>query len=768
MPSFKTMFNETMKQITRNDSEWKKFLGFSGQLFKYGFYETVFIHNQRPNATIVADMDTWNKRVGRWINRGSRAIKVFDSDNKGVRYLFDISDTHGNYTSRINSYTIKSDAAQNYVMEYLGVEKERDFEGLVESLCTEFLEKHEYPGEHFDCFVQDSVVYSVFSRLKFDTEGKFHFEDILKQLDVGQATEYSSIICEISKQVLRLLEKPARIYENKEISKNANQIHRRNWTGGMSGDTGGNAGSHEQRDGYNKEAGTDIQSGVPGGRRRDIISGDITGRESGAGQDTGRDIRSGGSEILGAKPPRESAGTENTGYMVQHNLSDRQSGIENDGQGSTGVEESASGSQYGELYRAGQIQRLDQGNGPGDSNEGSSQSSEIESSENGDSFILPRKQQTLFDLIETKENEVEKLTFEFFNGIEGTGEKLDLAIKELEDLENQKSHQDENEQEQIEYIAVISKKVNYRYSPSDDIGAGGQKTKYKANVEAIKLLKDIEKANRLATSQEQSILTRYTGLGGLSLVFNEEAKGWENEYQELKELLTEEEYSSVRASTPNAHYTDPQVIKAIYKALSRFGFKGGNILEPSMGTGLFYSLVPEDISDKSKLYGVELDSVSGRISKQLYQKADIRIQGFEDTDYSDNFFDIAVGNVPFGDYKLHDKRYDKLNLNIHDYFFVKTLDKVRPGGIIAYITSKGTMDKANGSFRRYLAERAELIGAIRLPNNAFRQIANTDVTTDIIFLQKRDHAIILDQEPVWTGLGQTYVVSDEEEQEMEM
>ncbi|WP_431602531.1 Eco57I restriction-modification methylase domain-containing protein [Ruminiclostridium papyrosolvens] len=174
-----------------------------------------------------------------------------------------------------------------------------------------------------------------------------------------------------------------------------------------------------------------------------------------------------------------------------------------------------------------------------------------------------------------------------------------------------------------------------------------------------------------------------------------------------------------------------------------------------MGTGLFYSLIPEDISDKSKLYGVELDGISGRISKQLYQKADIRIQGFEDTDYSDNFFDIAVGNVPFGDYKLHDKRYHKLNLNIHDYFFAKTLDKVRPGGIIAYITSKGTMDKANGSFRRYLAERAELIGAIRLPNNAFRQIANTDVTTDIIFLQKREHAIILDQEPVWTGLGQT-------------
>lgn len=301
-----------MKQITRSDSEWKKFLGFSGQLFKYGFYETVLIYNQRPDATIVADMDTWNKRVGRWINRGSRAIKVYDANSKGVRYLFDISDTHGNYTSRIKSYTIKTDAAQSFVMEYLGVEKERDFEGFVESLCTEFLDKHEYPGEYFDYFVQQSVVYSVFSRLKFDTEGKFHFEDILKQIDIGQATEYASIICEISKQVLRLLEKPARIYENKEINRNESQIHRRNWIGGVSGDTGRNAGSYEQRSKGNKETGTDIQNRLSGGSRRDIISYDITGRESGVGQNTGRDIRSGGSEIPSAELPQKSTRIENT------------------------------------------------------------------------------------------------------------------------------------------------------------------------------------------------------------------------------------------------------------------------------------------------------------------------------------------------------------------------------------------------------------------------------------------------------------------------
>jgi adenine-specific DNA methylase len=191
----------------------------------------------------------------------------------------------------------------------------------------------------------------------------------------------------------------------------------------------------------------------------------------------------------------------------------------------------------------------------------------------------------------------------------------------------------------------------------------------------------------------------------------------------------------IYAQRPDAHYTSPIVIEVIYKALHRFGFEKGNVLEPSMGTGLFYSLLPETMKN-SMLYGVELDNLSGRISKQLYQTADIRVQGFETVDYPDNFFDVAIGNVPFGDYKLHDKKYDKYNLYIHDYFFAKALDKVRPGGIIAFITSKGTLDKENASVRKYIAERADLIGAIRLPNIAFKQIANTDVTSDIIFLQK--------------------------------
>ncbi len=219
--------------------------------------------------------------------------------------------------------------------------------------------------------------------------------------------------------------------------------------------------------------------------------------------------------------------------------------------------------------------------------------------------------------------------------------------------------------------------------------------------------------------------------------FDKNSIGWSNEYRELKSILTSDEYNSARASTPpNAHYTSPIVINGIYKALERFGFKEGNILEPAVGVGNFSTL--PDTMKNSKLYGVELDDISGRISKQLYQKADIRIQGFEEVDYPDNFFDIAIGNVPFGDYKLYDPKYNKQNFLIHDYFFAKAIDKVRPGGIIAFITSKGTMDKENDSVRRYLSERADLIGAIRLPNTAFKDNANTEVTTDIIFLQKKE------------------------------
>lgn len=286
---------------------------------------------------------------------------------------------------------------------------------------------------------------------------------------------------------------------------------------------------------------------------------------------------------------------------------------------------------------------------------------------------------------------------------------------------------------------------------NDNLGEGSAREKFNNNVEAIRVLKKCEEENRFATPKEQEILSKYVGWGGLPQAFDEKDSSWSNEYSILKNLLDEKEYSQARESTLTAFYTPPVVIRSMYKALENMGLKTGNILEPSCGVGNFIGMLPNSLED-CKLYGVELDSISGRIARQLYQKSTFAVQGYEDTNLPNSFFDVAVGNVPFGDFKVLDKKYDKHKFLIHDYFFAKTLDKVRPGGVIAFITSKGTLDKENPSVRKYIAQRADLLGAIRLPNNTFKANAGTEVTSDIIFLQKRDS--ITDIEPDWVYLGE--------------
>lgn len=286
---------------------------------------------------------------------------------------------------------------------------------------------------------------------------------------------------------------------------------------------------------------------------------------------------------------------------------------------------------------------------------------------------------------------------------------------------------------------------------NDNLGEGSPREKFNNNVEAIRVLKKCEEENRFATPQEQEILSKYVGWGGLPQAFDEKDYSWSNEYSILKNLLDEKEYLQARESTLTAFYTPPVVIRSMYKALENMGLKTGNILEPSCGVGNFIGMLPDSL-ENCKLYGVELDSISGRIARQLYQKSTVAVQGYEDTNLPNSFFDVAVGNVPFGDFKVLDKKYDKHKFLIHDYFFAKTLDKVRPGGVIAFITSKGTLDKENPSVRKYIAQRADLLGAIRLPNNTFKANAGTEVTSDIIFLQKRDS--ITDIEPDWVYLGE--------------
>ena len=327
----------------------------------------------------------------------------------------------------------------------------------------------------------------------------------------------------------------------------------------------------------------------------------------------------------------------------------------------------------------------------------------------------------------------------------------DVVIEKLHFVEPEKAEPEmKTPTKQAEPKIDKSKAVNFRIT-DDALGIGSAKEKFKRNIEAIRTLERIESENRTATPEEQKILSQYVGWGGLADAFDESKSAWAAEYQELKGLLSEQEYVSARESTLNAYYTSPVIIRGIYETLARMGFEKGNVLEPSMAVGNFFGAMPEEMRG-SRLYGVELDGISGRIAKQLYPKADIKISGFEKAGYPNDFFDIAVGNVPFGQYKAADRKYDKNNFLIHDYFFAKALDLVRPGGIVAFVTSKGTMDKKNPGVRKYLAQRAELLGAVRLPNTAFKENAGTEVTSDILFLKKRDR--VMDMEPDWVHLSE--------------
>ena len=348
-------------------------------------------------------------------------------------------------------------------------------------------------------------------------------------------------------------------------------------------------------------------------------------------------------------------------------------------------------------------------------------------------------QMSLFDIVSASEPEED---------IEDT--EPEQIISEPEE-EPEIKPEEEIEPEDIKEQIIEQEPHNFHIT-DDDLGSGGPKAKFKANMEAIRLLKELEQEQRLATPEEQEVLSRYVGWGGIPQAFEERNSAWAEEYTQLKGVLTPEEYSAARASTLNAFYTSPTVIKAMYEALDNMGLKQGNILEPSCGVGNFMGLLPESMN-ATNMYGVELDPVSGQIAKQLYQKNRIAVQGFEETSYPDSFFDCVIGNVPFGAYQVSDRKYDRYHFMIHDYFIAKSLDLVRPGGVVAVVTSSGTMDKQNPEVRQYFANRADLLGAIRLPNNAFQRNANTSVVADILFFQKRDRAAIT--EPDWVQLKTT-------------
>lgn len=747
--------------VTSNKKEWKEFLDFASKIYKYNFDNAILIYAQRPNATMVASMEIWNKKIGRYVNKGTRSIAAFDTSMPTLKltYLFDVKDTNGEphtipklwklndvisekLLENINEkYDLSSSSIEELILKITDIKVNESFDNILQGYEQDIKETwlENLPEEGFiSCFTQtviETINYMVAKRCgiqasNFDDDNNFriinHFNTLPLTFRLGNS------VCSISQQILREFESEIlKIIKEQRSEKN-----------------------HE------RESKLKLQ-----GDRRNILSRDTNIQGQGSRSETLRKIWTNGNELSKEQSSEQIQSTSSPRGIDRENASSKRGSLSEvrniDGANAKDKSNTESRKHNGEL----QTQGNDKGNSRRDSSSRDSIQNEIKQvdifePQASGSFLMPENNHNADKNIQDIKDEKSKvINNEEDRDTDKNSTWEDYKNKAIENYEsnilgwlnNNEVNKMTEHKEKVD-VKEKTKKINYRYSLEDEIGVGGLKTKFRNNIEAIKTLKVIEEENRLATPEEQKILAKYVGWGGMAQAFDINSTGWNSEYAELKALLTPEEYVSARASTPNAHYTSTTVIEGIYKAIESFGFKTGNILEPSMGVGNFFSMLPDSMKD-SKLYGVELDDISGRIANQLYQKADIKIQGFEENNYPDNFFDVAIGNVPFGDYKLHDSKYDKHNFLIHDYFFAKALDKVRPGGIIAFITSKGTMDKENNSVRRYIAERAELIGAIRLPNTAFKSNANTDVTADIIFLQKRERVQVTEEN--WLHVSKT-------------
>lgn len=723
----KEIYDSTIQEITRSPKNWKDILELAGRLYRYEFDNLVMIYAQRPpgRSTLMADYHTW-KKVGRYVKSGSKGCLIFPSRalDPHMRYVFDISDTVGRGTRL--TWDLKGSTLKNYV-DYLvsegQIEQYRDssrsslenslklFTGtnvwyiikeefggrmaelkqLSGSVIKDPNEKRKglQPDVDMEQLVYQSVMYAVGTRCGFGLSVQEQdFGQIVNIREEEVVYRLGSLVCDVSCSVLR------------EFSRNLKAMEK------------------ERSFGYGRR--TDLsrsrRAAVPGsgnpGNAGDGLYGLRQIREDGDavpfGERTGQvpdtpPVRDAGGEDGGGRRRSEPASGPADGGLPYEAQAQRP--VFNDGD----VEAAGAGEDAGRGSGAppgsdevplgagteGKQQKEPEGNHPPE------QDREADGSTQASLSVFRREQ------VQAPEPPQ-------------VPERLQTAH-------------------------------NFRYDLLE-VEKGGPKTRYQWNVEAIRTLKQMEGEGRPATPQEQKILARYVGWGGLSQAFDENNKGWGREYAELKGLLDREEYLAARATVNNAFYTPPEVARCINSALVQFGFRGGNVLEPSMGTGVFFGNLPKPM-EGSRLYGVEVDGLSGRIAKQLYPDAKISITGFEDTAYPDNFFDAVVGNVPFGDYKVFDPKYNKYNFRIHDYFLAKALDQVRPGGMVAVITTKGTLDKSNPTIRRYLAQRAKLVGAVRLPNTAFKDNAGTEVTADILFLQKRERK--MDLEPDWVHLGLT-------------
>ena len=774
-------FNEVSHRVRADGFNWSEFLTCAARNHKYDFRDQLLIYDQRPNAIACADIELWNKHFSRYVNKGTKSVRLLSADGQKVRHVFDITDTRPGFghefddppyiwqvepedvtdvSAQLNkSYGVSGDLRSQIagIARNLSQRLEASNDGLY-SRAQNPSDREKLTG-----LLRDSIEYYLLTRCGLEPYvEKYDFEKI-SELDMPTVMRLGTVTSGISRRVLDNVEQVVRgNYERRQAYEEERLA---SWS--ISSEL------HDERgiDGSGRPSvrGSEDEAG---GRPDDISRGGIDGRGQGGfagGQsdegDGGRNNLRESSGHLDPVPDGETETAAPAADEIRENAAEISGGVESADSPRIGRESSDSllgdtGTSENDEARTDDTIRTGQSaarqrNRPARVGTAHEQSGHGGGRSSNDQRNI---QLDLFDVKDMQEDMEETQNISPATNT-GTPEKVittdeTQSTPDLDKLEEG----DPSTQAEPPEPPLLETVINLRPDPpepripsqprtnyqitDDDLGIGGAKTKFHNNVEAIRTLKAIESEDRLATPEEQEILSRYVGWGGMPQAFDESNEDWKKEYAELKEVLTEEEYASARGSTLNAHYTSPMVARAMYETLGRMGFAKGNILEPSCGTGNFFGVLPESM-EQSKLYGVELDSLTGRIARQLYQKADITIDGYERAKYPDNFFDVAIGNVPFGGYSLVDGEHkrDRENLKIHDYFFAKTLDKVRPGGVIAFITSKGTLDKANSSVREYLAQRAELLGAVRLPNTAFKSNAGTEVTADIIFLQKREKIV---------------------------
>lgn len=785
------IYQDVIARVTRTEADWKAVCRLAGQIYRYEFDNVLMVYAQRPSSTLVADYDTW-KKVHRYVKRGSKGVAIFPSRalKQGLRYVFDISDTGGknvkltwdlegeNLPDLLSALWKRGEIPEppgtdrKSRMQQLKAFTKQEVRGILkEDFGKQYAEavmlagreitggENKTPEPAAQELVFNSIFYAVGTRCGFDLgSGETDMGAIVHVKDEGSISVPGALVSDVSCTVLRNMNREITRIEKERMVRygnTGNQLPRRGGRdavpGHQSSGTDGNGDVREVRNHGEGVSGGKLPAEIPEpGKVRQPLpetEGSGGGGKPNVGQPHGEvsgKTQAGEPQFHDGDVPHPKTGDDG-GRGNHPSRPDKPVSLETQEELNRELDDLNSfGTKREAVFRQASLFDYKE-TGMDDGEEEPYQMAEPEDVP-FDEFAIPDEadQMGIPDAVrfEQAQREKEWEPQEKWQEVNGQTEKDDGTAFTSDLAEGNKT-------EDITEAAVQPHNYVIDLRRQE---AGGEKTRYKWNVDAIKTLKQVEAEGRNATPEEQEILARYAGWGGTSQAFDEKSESWQKEYAELKTLLTPEEYREARATVTTAFYTPPAVAAAVGEALVQFGFQGGNVLEPSMGTGHFFGTMPGQLRG-SRLFGVEKDSISGRIAKLLYPQAEVQVKGFEETDFPDNFFDVAVGNVPFGDFKVYDRKYNAENFKIHDYFVAKSIDKVRPGGIVAVITTKGTMDKKNNSVRKYLAERAELVGAVRLPNSAFKAEAGTEVTSDILFFQKRERKI--SAEPGWIHLGMT-------------